>query len=135
MPSGNSARKSASRSTLCPALFAAADAAVRRPAEVVRARARLLALLRLPAAFAEVPATPCFSLRCAPSAAARVKVFPHSGQVNTSVSALDTVFGLVAVAIWGSSLVAATPRCYVRDHGRRRPCRELTRLKRQGGAS
>lgn len=39
-------------------------------------------------ACADLPATPCARLRCAPSAAARVKDRPHSGQTNWPLGAL-----------------------------------------------
>jgi hypothetical protein len=42
------------------------------------------ALARRFVACAELPATPCARLRCAPSAAARVNVRPHSGQTKSS---------------------------------------------------
>src|SRR3954449_3701107 len=37
---------------------------------------------------AELPITPCACLRCAPSAAARVNVRPHSGQVTVAAAAV-----------------------------------------------
>src|SRR5689334_18481286 len=55
----------------------------RVPAPVVRAGGELL--VRRLVARADLPATPCARLRCAPSAAARPKVRPHSGQTKSPV--------------------------------------------------
>jgi hypothetical protein len=57
-----------------PAVFRFDAAADFRREAAVLARARV--------AVVELPATPCACFRCAPSAAARVKVRPHSGQVK-----------------------------------------------------
>src|SRR6476646_9808755 len=94
IPAGKRARRSASRSTGCaPPLGAAAVERPRLLLVVVLRLLEALALVRVLVAFLEVPATPWVILRCAPSEAARVNVFPHSGQV--SASAAGVAFALV----------------------------------------
>jgi hypothetical protein len=60
----------------------AAAAAALRPREPLVRRERLAPFPLLLAA-REDPAMPCACLRCAPSAAARLNVRPHSGHVNS----------------------------------------------------
>src|SRR4051794_40879365 len=91
MPLGERLRSSASRSA--PSLLAAPA----RRARGAAVRLRIVADLRLAFAFAELPATPCVILRCAPSAAARVNVLPHSGQVSVVGVFLGVVAGAVAI--------------------------------------
>jgi hypothetical protein len=45
----------------------------------------------------DAPATPCARLRCAPSDAARVKVFPHSGQTSAPEEAAADLLAEAAV--------------------------------------
>ena len=66
----------------------------------------VVVLVRLPAAFLEVPATPWVILRCAPSEAPRVNVFPHSGQVRASGAGV--VVALVARVAIGCSFPSGT---------------------------
>ena len=63
------------------------DARASGPAPTV-VRADDEPLVRRLVARADFPATPCARLRCAPSAAARPNVRPHSGQTNSSVAAV-----------------------------------------------
>jgi hypothetical protein len=80
-PLGNSACRSASRLTTA----AAPSREARRVRAAVRRRplAAALTLRRLLVRALLAPATPWARLRWAPSEAARVNVFPHSGQVSS----------------------------------------------------
>src|SRR4051812_31345310 len=94
MPSGNSMRKSASRSTVRVAPML--GVALRR--RVLTVAVRLLVEVLL-VAFLDVPTTPCVILRCAPSAAARVKVLPHSGQLSVAAVVADVPFAVAIGAL------------------------------------
>ena len=63
------------------------DARASGPAPTV-VRADDEPLVRRLVARADFPATPCARLRCAPSAAARPNVRPHSGQTNSPAAAV-----------------------------------------------
>jgi hypothetical protein len=91
IPSGNTDFSKASRSipfrpaALCRVLLAAR---VPTPEPLV-APADAERLVRRLVARADRPATPCARLRCAPNAAARPNVRPHSGQTNSPDFAAD----------------------------------------------
>jgi hypothetical protein len=93
IPSGKTDFSKASRSI--PSRLATAPGPVRVAARLLIpeppvAREDELRVGRLIARFAR-PATPCARLRCAPSAAARLNVRPHSGQTNAPASAAGAV--------------------------------------------
>jgi hypothetical protein len=63
------------------------------------------------AAVAELPATPCARLRCAPRAAALVKVRPHSGHLNSAADAeVEARAARVRDVVWRRLLVLFVAR-------------------------
>src|SRR6266571_9012294 len=93
---------------LVAVVFPPAPAARRERAVLVLRVPLLLALrarLRRARAALTAPTTPCAWRRCAPKAAARLNVRPHSGQTNSPVLLLFGACGVVA--IWFLAILLA----------------------------
>jgi hypothetical protein len=98
------------------AVFDFAAAVLRRggAADVLRVRPARLAVARArrDRAALTAPTTPWAWRRCAPNAAARLNVRPHSGHLNAPLALLDFAFS--AIALLSRSIDTATDTCSIR---------------------